>query len=81
MTTQLGNRFIKRMMTGIFLVLFAFAVGVYVDRWYILYKITDDIELNTKDEYRTLKNDEYTSKKIYTYNYIKELFDGNKNLK
>ncbi len=75
MKTLNGNSF-KRMLTGIFIALFCFCVGIYVDRWFILTKIEDDIELNCRDEYRTLKNDEQTVKKIYTYNYIKELFNG-----
>lgn len=77
MKTLNGNSF-KNMLTGIFIALFCFCIGVYVDRWYIFTKIEDDIELNCLDKYKTLKNDEYTAKKIYTYKYLNDLLYGRK---
>lgn len=60
-------------LAKLFILLLVFAIGVYADRCYILYNVADDIELNVKDEYRTLKNDEVTFKKIFTFNYLKNL--------
>lgn len=57
-------------LTKLFILLLVFTTGVYADRFYILYNVADDIELNLKDEYRTFKNDEVTFKKIFTYNYL-----------
>lgn len=67
----------KKTMSILFIALLGILSGVIIDRYYILNHIKKDIELNSKEEYRTPLNDEYTEKKVYMYNYLIREFVSN----
>lgn len=66
----------NKIMNYILAILLGIIIGFICDRIYILNHIKEDIELNSREEFRTMLNDEYTDRKIYMYDYLLKEFTG-----